>query len=156
MLLPVWSTFWREGRLFQEPSRGKFVLREPYLSNEMQRYSVSNIPGLMVVKLQRSILSINYFGDNSHPAVAARGPVMDSTSAAFFFVGLVFSIFQWRRPGYAIILIWWGVGLQVSVWSPGPPQAHRLVPIIVPLQQPQPLLLFSQLSRCVARVAQCW
>lgn len=132
VMAPVWRTFAREGRLLTEPSRGKFILSEPHLQDALAQYGVSTALEVIAMQVESSVLGMNYLGDNSHLEVGGRRPVLDSLTAVFFFVGLAYSAWRWRSPNYAIMVLWWAVGLQVSIWSPGPPQAHRIAPAVAP------------------------
>ena len=42
-------------------------------------------------------------------------PVLDGITAVFFIVGLGISIWRWRQPAYAFLLLWFGVGIIPSL-----------------------------------------
>ncbi len=42
-------------------------------------------------------------------------PVFDVVTAVFFIVGLVICLWRWKRPSYAFILFWFGVGIIPSL-----------------------------------------
>ncbi|MGD8805710.1 MAG: glycosyltransferase family 39 protein [Chloroflexota bacterium] len=42
-------------------------------------------------------------------------PVLTLVTAVFFLVGLVLVLWRWRRPAYAFLLIWFGVGILPSL-----------------------------------------
>ncbi|MEM7335874.1 MAG: glycosyltransferase family 39 protein, partial [Chloroflexota bacterium] len=42
-------------------------------------------------------------------------PVLDGVTAVFFVVGLLITIWHWKRPSYAFVLLWFGVGIIPSL-----------------------------------------
>lgn len=42
-------------------------------------------------------------------------PVLNLITAVFFLLGLVLALWRWRKPGYAFLLIWFGVGILPSL-----------------------------------------
>lgn len=42
-------------------------------------------------------------------------PVFDGVTAVFFIIGLLISLWRWRQPDYAFLLLWFGVGIIPSL-----------------------------------------
>jgi 4-amino-4-deoxy-L-arabinose transferase-like glycosyltransferase len=42
-------------------------------------------------------------------------PVLNSITAVFFIIGLIISIWRWKQPNYAFLLLWFGVGIIPSL-----------------------------------------
>jgi hypothetical protein len=55
------------------------------------------------------------FGDGFLAYNIPGRPVFDPVTAVFFSVGLAVSFWRWRRPRYAFLLIWFGVGIAPSL-----------------------------------------
>ncbi|MGW8318014.1 MAG: ArnT family glycosyltransferase [Candidatus Promineifilaceae bacterium] len=55
------------------------------------------------------------FGDHFLAYNIPGRPVLDFLTAAFFVAGLIVSLWRWRRPAYAFLLIWFGVGILPSL-----------------------------------------
>lgn len=42
-------------------------------------------------------------------------PVFEAVTAVFFIAGILISLFRWKRPSYAFVLLWFGVGIIPSL-----------------------------------------
>ncbi len=42
-------------------------------------------------------------------------PVFDGVTAVFFIIGLLVSLWRWKRPNYAFLLLWFGIGIIPSL-----------------------------------------
>ncbi len=129
VLLPMWAALAQQEKLWQDPARGKFIFGEPYFSGAVEQYGTSNVWLIMLYQTEYAFFGLNHFGDASF--MNNGPPMLDSLTAVFFFIGLAYSVWRWKEPRYAILLILLGVGLQMQIWSNAPPQAHRMTPVIV-------------------------
>ncbi len=55
------------------------------------------------------------FGDQFLAYNIPGRPVFDGVTAVFFLIGLLISIWRWKQPNYAFLLIWFGVGIVPSL-----------------------------------------
>ena len=55
------------------------------------------------------------FGDHFLAYNIPGRPVLEVTTALFFLIGLAASLWRWRQPSYAFVLIWFGVGIMPSL-----------------------------------------
>ena len=55
------------------------------------------------------------FGDQFLAYNIPGRPVLDGITAVFFLAGLGISIWRWRQPAYAFLLLWFGVGIIPSL-----------------------------------------
>ncbi|HQF70648.1 MAG TPA: glycosyltransferase family 39 protein, partial [Promineifilum sp.] len=54
-------------------------------------------------------------------------PLFDPLTALLFYGGLLLALWRWRRPGYALALVWLAVALLPSSFSPDAPSTVRLI-----------------------------
>jgi 4-amino-4-deoxy-L-arabinose transferase-like glycosyltransferase len=54
-------------------------------------------------------------------------PLFDLATAALFYAGLALALWRWRRPHYAVLVIWLAVALLPSALSPDAPSTVRLI-----------------------------
>ncbi len=54
-------------------------------------------------------------------------PLFDPLTALLFYAGLALALWRWRRPVYAVLLVWLTVALLPSALSPDAPSTVRLV-----------------------------
>jgi 4-amino-4-deoxy-L-arabinose transferase-like glycosyltransferase len=54
-------------------------------------------------------------------------PLFDPLTAPLFYAGLALALWRWRRPVYAVLLVWLAVALLPSALSPDAPSTVRLV-----------------------------
>jgi len=132
IMLPVWSTYAHTQQLWQDITRGRFILSQAQIGHMQHVHGTANSLLIVAHQVGRSIFGLNYFGDSSHNAVAGRSPMLDDVTSIFFFIGLAYSVWRWREPRYSILLLCWVVGLQASIWSIDAPAAHRLVAVLIP------------------------
>lgn len=131
-LSPVWSTYYYTNQLWQDATRGRFVLSREYIQGAESLYHTTNPLIVMANQTERVLFGLNYFGDASHNAAIGRRPMLDSLTAVLFFLGLALSVWRVKEVRYAILLIYWMIGLQANIWSNGPPQAHRMLLFAAP------------------------
>lgn len=140
VLLPVWVTLARMDRLGPEGGflRGRFVLQSPNLAVAQQRYGVSDPFCVFLHQVERNVFATNYYGDESFLTCYAgwlgRRPMLNNVVAVLFLIGLAYSVWRWRQPRYAFLLIAWTVGMQGGIWGDRPPKIHYLIaPVLVPV-----------------------
>lgn len=57
-------------------------------------------------------------------------PIFDPLTSLFFLLGFLLLVYRWRRPKYALLLIWFGLGLLPSALSPDAPSTIRLIGVL--------------------------
>lgn len=57
-------------------------------------------------------------------------PLFDPLTSIVFLIGAAVVIWRWRRPKYALLLIWFGLALLPSALSPDAPSTIRLIGIL--------------------------
>jgi 4-amino-4-deoxy-L-arabinose transferase-like glycosyltransferase len=84
-------------------------------------------PGPVV---QMSLATLGVFSFTGDPrwtySVPGR-PLFDPLTAVFFYAGLALTLWHWRRPPYAFLLIWLAITLIPSAVTPDAPSTVRLV-----------------------------
>lgn len=70
---------------------------------------------------------ISFTGDPRWTYTLPNRPLFEWGTAVFFYAGLLFAIWRWRQPKYALVLIWLGVTLVPSAVTPQSPSTVRLV-----------------------------
>jgi 4-amino-4-deoxy-L-arabinose transferase-like glycosyltransferase len=80
--------------------------------------------------LLNALGTLGMFGIQGDPAwrynVAFR-PVFDPAWGLLFYAGLLLALWRFKKPGYALVLIWLGVMILPTVLSPDNPSQHRSV-----------------------------
>jgi len=56
-------------------------------------------------------------------------PILDMLSSALLYAGLAVTIWRWRRPGHALILLWLAIGLAPAMIT-DPPSHHRAASVM--------------------------
>ncbi len=140
VLLPVWVTLARMDGIRPEGGflRGRLVLQAPNLAVAQQRYGVSDPFHVFLHQVERNVFGVNYYRDESfltcYAGWLSRRPMVNSVVAVLFLVGLAYSVWRWRQPRYAFLLIAWAVGMQGGIWGDRPPKIHYLIaPALVPV-----------------------
>ncbi|MCB8928460.1 MAG: glycosyltransferase family 39 protein [Ardenticatenaceae bacterium] len=60
-------------------------------------------------------------------------PVFDAVSAVFFVLGLGVSLWRWKRPSYAFVLLWFGVGILPSLITGPTANTTRNLAALIPI-----------------------
>jgi hypothetical protein len=131
VMFPVWMTATQQGLFlrFLDLARQRSLLTEPADPSD------SSVPSKIAMvgrHAERSVLGFSHYPDSSPFAAGGRRPVFDPLTATFFWVGLAFAVWHWRAPSLGVLLVWWMVSVTTSLLTSQPPQAHRLLPSIVP------------------------
>jgi 4-amino-4-deoxy-L-arabinose transferase-like glycosyltransferase len=85
--------------------------------------------------LENALTTLGTFGVRGDPKwrhnVAGR-PAFTPVGAVFFYSGLLLALWRWRRPGYALLLIWWAVGLAPGITTIDAPSSNRTIASLAP------------------------
>lgn len=79
-------------------------------------------------------------------------PVFDAASAVFFSIGLLICLWRWKRPSYAFVLLWFGVGIIPSLLTGATANTTRNLAALVPVHL-LPALGFYHSLRFGSRIA---
>jgi 4-amino-4-deoxy-L-arabinose transferase-like glycosyltransferase len=85
--------------------------------------------------LENTLTTLGMFGVRGDPKwrhnVAGR-PAFTPVGAAFFYGGLVLARWRWRRPGSALLLLWWAAGLAPGITTVDAPSSNRAIAALAP------------------------
>ncbi len=85
--------------------------------------------------LDNTLTTLGMFGFRGDPKwrhnVAGRA-AFTPVGAVIFCGGLLLVLWRWRRPGYALLLLWWVAGLLPGVTTIDAPSSNRLIASLVP------------------------
>lgn len=59
-------------------------------------------------------------------------PVFDGITAVFFIIGLLVSLWRWRQPNHALLLLWFGVGIIPSLITGSTANTTRNLAALIP------------------------
>ncbi len=85
--------------------------------------------------LQNTLTTLGMFGLHGDPKwrhnIAGR-PAFTPPGAIFFYGGLLLSLWRWRQPRYALLLLWWAAGLLPGITTVDAPSSNRLIASLAP------------------------
>ncbi|MFZ5916033.1 MAG: glycosyltransferase family 39 protein [Chloroflexota bacterium] len=85
--------------------------------------------------LQNTLTTLGAFGFSGDPKwrhnVAGRA-MLTPAGAVFFYGGLLLALWRWRRPGYALVGLWWAAGLLPGISTIDAPSSNRLIVSLAP------------------------
>jgi hypothetical protein len=85
--------------------------------------------------VENMLITLGNFGFRGDPKwrhnVAGRA-AFSPAGAVFFYGGLLLALWRWRRPGYALTLLWWAAGLLPGITTVDAPSSNRLIASLVP------------------------
>jgi 4-amino-4-deoxy-L-arabinose transferase-like glycosyltransferase len=85
--------------------------------------------------LENTLTTLGMFGFRGDPKwrhnVAGRA-ALTPVGAVLFYGGLLLALWRWRRPAYALLLLWWAAGLLPGVTTIDAPSSNRLIASLVP------------------------
>ena len=90
---------------------------------------VAAVGAVLGRQLERSLLAFHYYPDQGFYHSSIVFPLLSVGEATCYLVGLVSCVRRWRQPFAAFLLAWFVVGLQGSILSRDPPQAHHMIGI---------------------------
>lgn len=115
--------------------------------------------GELAPLLQTTWATLGVFSATGDPRWTYALPdraLFDPLTAVFFYGGLLLSLWRWRRPAYALALIWLVVGLIPSAVTPDAPSTVRMIGAL-PVVYLMPALGFDWAWRQVsARAPRRW
>lgn len=132
VMIPVWVTYYSHGALFVTDHMG-FIFKEANAQAAFWQYNTTNHLVVLANQIKYSLFGLNHYHDISpFFFIDDRRPMLCGITAVFFFFGLAYGLWRWKDPRYGMMLVFWVVGLQGSIWSTLPPLAHRLVLCMTP------------------------
>jgi len=142
---------------------GLFALRYPETFNQRVSslsFELSQLQAGNLEPLWRSVTAtlgmFTQAGDWDWRYNPAGRPVFDWVTGAFFYLGLLVSLFRLRRPAHSLLLVWLPVLLVPSVLSIGTPSFLRTAGALTPIYLLPAIgadLVWEQMERHASRIA---
>jgi hypothetical protein len=134
VMVPVLFTYASHNALLLPDHLGKcFIFRESSSQPVSEMNNTTNKVLFLVDQVKYSLFGLNHYHDTSPFFwIDERRPMLCSLTSVFFFIGLAYSLWRWKKPPYGIVLIWWLVCLLANILSSIPPLAHRLLLCMCP------------------------
>ncbi len=113
-----------------------YLLANPgveYRLSEINRPLLSLMDGDVLPALGNAFRVLGMFGFQGDPLWrqnVANLPVFEPIIAAFFYIGLLITLFRWRKPPYAFIMLWLLTATIPSVVSIDAPSSIRIINIL--------------------------
>jgi hypothetical protein len=104
-----------------------------YRLSEINQPLLSLMEGDVLPALGNAFKVIGMFGFQGDPLWrqnVANLPVFEPIVAAFFYIGLLITLFRWRKPPYAFIMLWLLTAAIPSVVSIDAPSSIRIINIL--------------------------
>ncbi|WP_420628373.1 glycosyltransferase family 39 protein [Candidatus Leptofilum sp.] len=73
------------------------------------------------------------FGDQFLAYNIPGRPVFDAVTAVFFVLGLGICLWRWKRPSYAVVLLWFGIGILPSLITGPTANTTRNLAALIPV-----------------------
>jgi 4-amino-4-deoxy-L-arabinose transferase-like glycosyltransferase len=119
--------FWliRHPQLLSGPGARSFIFSIPgYIEHT---YPGEGVVGVILGQARRCITALAFTGDGTHAFYAQSIPIVDPIVGALFLLGIVGVTFSWRRPGYALVAMWfWLVVIMLGIPTIDTPGMSRL------------------------------
>jgi len=90
-------------------------------------------PEPVLEALKATLGMFTFKGDDGWRYNPSGRPVFDAVAGAFFYLGLVVSLWRLRRPAYSLMLVWLPVMLLPNVLATGAPSFWRSVGALTPI-----------------------
>ncbi|MBN1976993.1 MAG: glycosyltransferase family 39 protein [Anaerolineae bacterium] len=90
-------------------------------------------PEPILEALKATLGMFTFKGDDGWRYNPSERPVFDAVTGAFFYLGLLVSLWRLRRPAYTLMLVWLPVMLLPNVLATGAPSFWRSVGALTPI-----------------------
>jgi hypothetical protein len=129
---PMLVVFMRDVNGFMSRAREVFILTPDLIRHAKGVYRVDTIPEILLEQARRSVLLFHYYSDTG-TQFGFRRPLLDPFMAPLFTLGMGYALFQLRRFGPTLLLVWIVLGVIVgSLLTGNPPFWARLMLLLPP------------------------
>lgn len=129
---PMLVVFARDMNAFMSRTREVFILNPEVLRHARSVYQVEAISNILLEQARRSVLLFHYYPDTG-TQFGFRRPLLDPFTAPLFTLGMGIALFNWRRFGSILALVWIVLGvLTGSFLTVNPPFWARLMILLPP------------------------
>ena len=136
--------------LLTGPGGRTFIFNKPEYLNEF--FPGQGVVGIVIGQLRRCLTSLAFTGDGSQAFYPPHVAIVDPVVGALFLLGLVGVSFGLRRPGYALISIWFWVSIVLlGIPTIDTPSMSRMV-VVLPAIVAIAAIALDRLAWVIGRV----
>jgi 4-amino-4-deoxy-L-arabinose transferase-like glycosyltransferase len=137
---PMLVVFAQSFDAFMSRTREVFILSPEIVKHMQGVYHVDTVSAMLLQQARHSALMFHYYTDTGTQFGFSR-PFLDPFMAPLFTLGLGYALFQWRRFGAALVLVWTVLSVVVGCFLTGNPPFWARLMILLP-----PTMLLAALA----------